>query len=60
MENIFEKADFTAGSDHKERLRKVLFSETKSVEEAGVILSDEELDQVAGGAELWLFDDGVK
>ena len=30
MENIFEKADFTAGSDHKERLRKELFSAAKS------------------------------
>ena len=27
MDKIFEKADFTAGSDHKERLRKQLFGE---------------------------------
>lgn len=26
MDNIFEKADFSAGSDHKERLRKQLFN----------------------------------
>ena len=32
----------------------------KAIEDAGVILNDEELDQVAGGAELWTFDDGVK
>ena len=32
----------------------------KTIEDAGVILNDEELDQVAGGAELWTFDDGVK
>ena len=51
MENIFEKADFTAGSDHKERLRKELFSDTKS--DKGTVpaenLSDEELDMAAGG-----------
>ncbi len=27
MDRIFEKADFSAGSDHKERLRKQLFEE---------------------------------
>ena len=32
----------------------------KTIEEAGMILDDTELDQVAGGAELWTFDDGVK
>ena len=32
----------------------------KILEDAGVILDDAELDQVAGGAELWTFDDGVK
>ena len=49
MENIFEKADFTAGSDHKERLRKELFSVEKS--DKGTVpadnLSDEELDMVS-------------
>ena len=34
--------------------------EKKVIEEAGINLTDEELDQVAGGAELWTFDDGVK
>ena len=32
----------------------------KTIEEAGLILNDEELDQVTGGAELWTFDEGVK
>lgn len=92
MEDIFEKADFTAGSDHKERLRKILFAATDSdkgtasmeeldyilykggtimelskelkekveqaeskeevkkiIEDAGMVLDDAELDQVAGG-----------
>ena len=51
MESIFEKADFTAGSDHKERLRKVLFADTDS--DTGTAfteeLRDEELDKAAGG-----------
>ena len=51
MENIFEKADFTAGSDHKERLRKTLFSAEGSSERTifAKELSDEELDMAAGG-----------
>ena len=32
----------------------------KILEDAGVILDDAELDQVAGGAALYTFDDGVK
>ena len=32
----------------------------KAIEDAGVILNDEELDQVAGGAAMYTFDDGVK
>lgn len=51
MENIFEKADFTAGTNHKERLRKLLFDGTNS--EKGAVssekLSDDELDMAAGG-----------
>ena len=51
MENIFEKADFTAGSDHKERLRKKLFSSEAGNERTifAKELSDEELDMAAGG-----------
>ena len=51
MENIFEKADFTAGSDHKERLRKVLFADTDSDKGTAFTeeLRDEELDKAAGG-----------
>ena len=50
MESIFEKADFTAGSDHKERLRKVLFSDIKNNkgEDSAEKLRDEELDMAAG------------
>ena len=55
MENIFEKDDFTAGSDHMERLRKELFSAAKS--DKGTVpaenLSDEELDMAAGGKWRW-------
>ena len=32
----------------------------KTIEKAGMILNDAELDRVVGGAELWTFDDGVK
>ena len=51
MENIFEKADFIAGSDYKERLRKELFSAAKSDKDTDPAenLSDEELDMAAGG-----------
>ena len=51
MEDIFEKADFSAGSDHKERLRKVLFSDIKNNkgEDSAEKLRDEELDMAAGG-----------
>ena len=49
----------------KELKEKVEKTETKeeakqAIEDAGMILDDAELDQVAGGAELWTFDDGVK
>ncbi len=51
MENYFEKADFCAGSDHKERLRKVLFAASNG--DKGAVsqgeLSDDELDMAAGG-----------
>ena len=51
MEKTFKNADFSAGSDHKERLRKMLFSgETEHSEEAPLEeLRDEELDMAAGG-----------
>ena len=51
MDSIFKKADFTAGSDHKERLRKTLFSDANSNEKTSfeIVLSDEELDMAAGG-----------
>ncbi|MCR5098980.1 MAG: hypothetical protein K6B14_08530 [Lachnospiraceae bacterium] len=47
MEDIFKKADFTAGSDHKERLAKQLFSgDIVQIEE---YLSDDELDLASAG-----------
>ena len=55
MEDIFRKADFTAGSDHKERLRKILFSgekNTKITPASGEELLDEELDLAAGGRKV--------
>ena len=47
----------------KEKVEKTESREEakKTIEDAGMILDDAELDQVAGGAEeLWTFDDGVK
>jgi hypothetical protein len=42
MEQLLKTADFSAGSDHKERLRKELFGAAEE-------LSDDELDLAAGG-----------
>jgi hypothetical protein len=54
MENIFEKADFTAGTNHKERLRKLLFAAANSEKGAASSekLSDDELDMAAGGKKI--------
>ncbi|MBO4266920.1 MAG: hypothetical protein J5910_06985 [Lachnospiraceae bacterium] len=41
-------------------VKKILDETKKNVEDAGVILDDDDLDQVSGGAYIWTFDDGVK
>ncbi len=47
MEDLFKKADFSAGSDHKERLAKQLFSgDVANIED---YLTDEELDLASAG-----------
>lgn len=47
MDERFRRADFTAGSDHKERLYQTLFHP-----QFGVELTDEDLDKVAGGVSV--------
>ncbi|MBR5115656.1 MAG: hypothetical protein IK096_01195 [Lachnospiraceae bacterium] len=52
LEKMIRDADFSAGSDHKERLHAQLFSANAQKIQpisAGVALSDDELDQAAGG-----------
>ena len=46
----------------KEKVEKTKTKEEakKTIKEAGMILDDAELDQVAGGAAMYTFDDGVK
>ncbi len=57
MEDIFKKADFTAGSDHKERLAKELFSgDITNIEE---YLSDDELDLASAGTSLGVKGSGI-
>ena len=48
VEEILKKADFTQGSNHKEKLRELLFSEG-SLDKKDCELSDEELDLAAAG-----------
>ena len=48
------------GAKSEKEVKEILGETKKNVEDAGVILDDADLDQVAGGAELWTFDDGVK
>lgn len=49
VEEVFSKADFTAGSDHKEKLREKLFARDSEKEQ---LLDDDELDLAAAGAAL--------
>ena len=58
MDNIFEKADFTKGSDHKEKLRNILFSDKmgEKVTDSPEELHDEELDMAAGGQHINRFN----
>ena len=51
IENIFSKADFSSGSDHKKRLAETLFGNAGETSDSIRILSDDELDMVsaAGG-----------
>ena len=50
VEMILKKADFSSGSDHKERLRELLFHAYDGTGVgAGRVLSDEELDLAAAG-----------
>ena len=51
VEEILKKADFTQGSNHKEKLRELLFSE-RSLDKKNCELSDEELDLDAAGVAL--------
>lgn len=48
------------GAKSEKEVKDILGETKKNVEEAGVILDDADLDQVAGGAAMYTFDDGVK
>lgn len=50
MDEILKKADFSAGSDHKEKLKEKLFTDEK--ENDWECLSDEELDLAAAGTSV--------
>ena len=49
VEEVFSKADFTAGSDHKEKLREKLFAMDSEKER---MLDDDELDLAAAGKKI--------
>ena len=51
VEEILKKADFTQGSNHKEKLRELIFSEG-SLDKIDCELSDEDLDLAAAGVAL--------
>ena len=48
------------GAKSEKEVKDILGETKKNVEDAGVILDDADLDQVAGGAAMYTFDDGVK
>ena len=55
MKNVFQIADFSAGSDHKTRLHNDLFNEknvTAAFRTEEAVLSDSELDMAAGGKKI--------
>ncbi len=55
IEQIFKNADFSAGSDHKQRLHDMLFSEDSSLKTISFpdnVLDDDELDKAAGGVQV--------
>ena len=55
IETIFKNADFSAGSDHKQRLHDLLFKTGGSITKMPLYdnaLDDDELDKAAGGDSL--------